>query len=170
MDVTVRRLADNEHAWLVETLQQGWGSTIVARLGEAVDAAGLPGIVAYTATERVGLLTYQVRPDGVEVVTIQALYERQGIGRALLDEITVQARAMGASCLWLVTTNDNIRALDVYQRHGLVITRLVIDGVQLSRAIKPSIPHRGANGIAMRHEVVLQLALGQRRGGQAMSV
>ena len=50
-------------------LEHGWGTTTVARLGELVDAAGLPGFAAIDRDEPVGLLTYVERPDGIEVAT-----------------------------------------------------------------------------------------------------
>jgi hypothetical protein len=81
--VIVRSLRDDDQSWKVATLVHGWGATTVARLGELVDVASLPGFVAADEHERVGLITYAERGDGIEVVTIQALTPGRGIGRAL---------------------------------------------------------------------------------------
>jgi hypothetical protein len=76
--VFVRWLTEADQSWKLATLTQGWGATTVARLGELVDAAPLPGFVALDGNERVGLLTYLERADGIEVATIQALEQGRG--------------------------------------------------------------------------------------------
>jgi ribosomal protein S18 acetylase RimI-like enzyme len=145
--------------WKVETLERGWGSTFVARLGELVDAAPLPGFVAQDGDRRVGLLTYAARDGGMEIVTIESLEESLGIGTALMEAVRALATAGGASRLWLVTTNDNIRAIGFYQRWGMDLVGVVRDGVTRSRLLKPSIPMVGQHGIPMRHELQFELGL-----------
>ena len=69
-----------DETWKVATLEHGWGATTVARLGELIDAAPLPGFVAIDDDERVGLLTFAERAAEIEVVTIDALVPRHGVG------------------------------------------------------------------------------------------
>ena len=66
----------------------------------------------------------------------------------------------GAGRIWLITTNDNLRALRFYQRWGMDLRRLVRNGVDVSRLIKPAIPAEGHDGIPLRHELELELVLG----------
>lgn len=155
----VRVLVESDREWMVATLRAGWGSTEVARLGELIDAADLPGFVAEEHGERVGLATFAERPDGIEVVTIQSLVAGMGIGRALMDRLGAHAVESGATRLWLTTTNDNTRAIDFYQRWGMDLVRLVHGGVDASRRVKPSIPLAGENGVPMRHELQFELTL-----------
>jgi DNA-3-methyladenine glycosylase I len=145
--------------WKLATLEAGWGSTIVARLGESIDAAALPGFVADYRSERAGLATYALRPDGLEVVTIQALVEGVGVGRALMDRLRGHGLDAGARRLWLTTTNDNVRAFGFYQRWGMDLVRVIPNGVTESRRVKPSIPEVGSNGIPLRHELEFELQL-----------
>ena len=79
-----RELAEADQSWKVTTLRKGWGATTVARLGELVDAAALPGFVAVDGAERIGLLTYAERAGDIEVVTIQALVAGRYLGAILL--------------------------------------------------------------------------------------
>jgi ribosomal protein S18 acetylase RimI-like enzyme len=151
--VFVRELAEADQAWKVTTLQTGWGATTVARLGELVDAAPLPGFVVVDDDARVGLLTYAERAGGIEVVTIQAQVAGRGVGRALMDAAYDHASRRKASRLWLITTNDNVRAFAFYQRWGMDLRRVIRDGVAASRRVKPSIPAAGNAGIACRHEL-----------------
>lgn len=144
---------------MVATLEEGWGGTSVARLGELIDAALLPGFVATHGAARVGLLTYLERDDGIEVVTIQALAHGRGVGRALMGAVQSMAIERAASRLWLITTNDNGTAFRFYQRCGLDLCRLIRNGVEASRRVKPSIPNVGADGIPIRHELEFELII-----------
>ena len=131
----------------------------MARRGELVDPTGLAGFVARLDGERAGLVTYAVRGDECEVVTIRSLREGHGIARALLDAVRDAARAAGCRRLWLITTNNNLRALDVYQRWGLDLVALHRHAVAESRRLKPSIPERDGRGIPIAHELELDLLL-----------
>lgn len=155
----VRELDRDDRPWKIATLQAGWGSSTVARLGEALDAADLPGFVAERRGDRAGLVTYAERADGIEVVTLQSLVEGEGIGRALMDRMRMLAIESGAARLWLTTTNDNLRAFAFYQRWGMDLVRLIHDGVTVSRRVKPSIPTVGHDGIALRHELEFELRI-----------
>jgi ribosomal protein S18 acetylase RimI-like enzyme len=144
---------------MVATLEEGWGGTSVGRLGELIDAALLPGLVATDGEARVGLLTYAERDDGIEIVTIQALARGRGVGSALMDAVHATAIERAASRLWLITTNDNGPAFRFYQRCGLDLCRLIRNGVEASRRVKPSIPVAGADGIPIRHELEFELII-----------
>ena len=155
--VAVRPLSAAEAEWTSRVLEDGWGSTIVARRAELIDAAELPGFVAERAGERVGLVTYADRSDGTEIVTIQSLVEGAGVGRALMDAVLVHCRAIGSPRLWLVTTNDNLRAYEFYQRWGLDLVGVEIGGVEHSRRLKPGLPQVGASGLPLRHELIFAM-------------
>jgi ribosomal protein S18 acetylase RimI-like enzyme len=158
--ITVRPLDDGDRPWALEVERESWGEPVVARRGELVDPTVLPGFVALVDGERAGLATFAVRGDECELVTIDSLREGIGIGRALLDAVRDAAVAADCSRLWLVTTNDNVRALAVYQRWGMNLAAFRQDAVTEARKhLKPSIAGVAANGIAIRHELELELFL-----------
>jgi GNAT superfamily N-acetyltransferase len=157
--VEVRPLTDDDRAWAAEVESDSWGVPVVARLGELVDPTGLPGLVAVVNGRREGLLSYAVRGDECEVVTIRSLEEGRGIGRALLDAVRDEALAAGCRRLWLITTNNNMRALRLYQRWGMDLVALHRDAVAEARRLKPSIPERDEDGIPIAHELELELRL-----------
>ena len=163
--VTVRALTDDDRLWALEVERDSWGDAVVARRGELVDPMVLPGFVAVVEGDRAGLVTYAVRGDECEVVTIRSLREGIGAGRALLDAVRDAAVAAGCRRLWLVTTNDNLRALEIYQRWGMTIAAFHRDAVTEARKhLKPSIPERSSNGIPIRHELELELILTPEAG------
>ena len=59
----------------------------------------------------VGVLTYEIDGDSIEVVSIEAVPPHQGTGTALLAAAADLGKAEGLARLLLVTTNDNIDAL-----------------------------------------------------------
>lgn len=83
-----------------------------------------------------------------------------GIGRALLDACAVHLRAAGAARIWLVTTNDNLVALRLYQRAGYRLVELRPGAVDdYRRGLKPSIGEIGDHGIPIRDELELEVRL-----------
>ena len=82
-----------------------------------------------------------------------------GVGAALVEAVAADAAADGQAELWLVTTNDNLDAVRLYQRHGFRLTELHAGGVDRARELKPQIPLIGQHGIPMRDELVLTRSL-----------
>ena len=73
---------------------------------------GYPMLVAISPDDRItGALTYDVRDDEMEAVTVDAFVEGAGAGRALIEAAATEARRLGCRRLWLITTNDNTAAL-----------------------------------------------------------
>ncbi len=162
--VDIRPLTESDRAWAVELEAETWSAPVVARLGELVDPSGLPGFVALLDGQRAGLASYAVRGDECELVTIRSLREGHGVGRALLDAVRGVAIEAGCTRLWLITTNDNLRALELFQRWGMDIVAFHRDAVtEARRHLKPSIPEHGAHGIPIAHELELELRLAPRR-------
>ena len=154
----VRPLVEGDREWVRETLRELWGETVVSR-GAVHDPTALPGFVAEEGGDRVGLLTYRVDGADCEVVTIDAFPEGAGAGTALLDAAARAARDAGCGRVWLITTNDNLRALRFYQRRGFRLVAVHPDALERSRELKPSIPEIGLDGIPLRDELELELTL-----------
>ena len=95
---------------------------VQARLGEAHDVLALPTLGVWDHERLVGLATWSPAGDGdrSELAALAVAPDRQGrgVGGALVEAVAEAARASGAATLWLVTTNDNLDALRLYQRHG----------------------------------------------------
>jgi RimJ/RimL family protein N-acetyltransferase len=155
----VRPVEASDRTWILSLLRGHWGGEEVVSRGRVLRPAGLPGFVALLAGEPQGLATYEIRAPECELVTLNSLTPRLGLGRRLVE--AVRAAAAGAGCrrLWLVTTNDNTEALAFYQRIGFHLAALHRDTMTESRVLKPSIPDTGHLGIPIRDEIELELEI-----------
>jgi ribosomal protein S18 acetylase RimI-like enzyme len=160
----VRPVWIEDRDWLADTMGERWDGLVVSR-GEVLEPARLPALVAVDRGGlRLGALTFRPRSgssDGVEteVVTVDALESRRGVGSLLLDAAAALARRASWRRLWLVTTNDNTAALRFYQRTSWDLVAFHRNALARSRALKPSIPQLGLDSILMRHELELELPL-----------
>jgi ribosomal protein S18 acetylase RimI-like enzyme len=157
---TARPYEPGDRRWAEGLLEEHMGSSRVARLGEVIEAADLPGLVAEREGERLGLLTWILDGDQLEVLSLHCRVENVGAGSALLQAATELAIGRGCRRLWLLTTNDNLRALGFYQRRGLRLCALHAGAVERDRALKPEIPEVNPdNGIPLRDLLELELPL-----------
>lgn len=155
----VRPLSDSDRDWVRDTLARAWGSPRIVSRGRVHDADALPGLVAWLGTERAGLLTYAIEARAMEVVTLDALVRQRGIGTALLAEAERLARAAGCARIWLVTTNDNLRAQAFYTALGWTHVATHAGAVAAARALKPGIPERGDGGVPITDELEYERGL-----------
>jgi len=156
--VRVRPLGEADREWATGKLRELWGEGVVSR-GRLLDATVLPGFVAEEDGEPAGFLTYRIDGGDCEVVTINAFPRGAGAGTALMEAVAAAARDAGCRRVWLITTNDNLRALRFYQRRGFRLAALHRDALARSRDLKPSIPEIGLDGIPLRDELELELRL-----------
>jgi GNAT superfamily N-acetyltransferase len=155
-EITIRPVCEGDRpmlAWLVTEL---WGSEVVAVRGTTLRPAELAGFIAERSRRLAGLLTYQLLGgDTLEIVTLNAIDRRAGIGTMLIEAAVAKARRFGCCEIRLTTTNDNIDALRFYQRRGFQLAELRPGAVDRARRHKPEIPRVGDYGIPLRDEIDL---------------
>lgn len=157
--LSVRPLVKKDRDWVNKILLENWASTIVVTRGTSYEAENLPGFVAEIDGKRFGLLTYNIVNGNLEIITMNAIEERKGIGTALLDEIESFAKQNNCKRLWLITTNDNVDALRFYQKRGYEIIAVHQHSIKESRKIKPQLPLVGNYGIPIRDEIEMEKKL-----------
>ena len=157
---SVRAIADADRATVARLVEELWGSSIAVVHDTVFTPATLPGVLAERDGRAVGLLTWTVDGDTLEVVTIDAFPAGAGTGTALLEAAAEAAGAAGCRRIVLTTTNDNVDALRFYQRRGFRLVALRPGAVDDARARhKPAIPATGAHGIPLRDELDLERAV-----------
>ena len=155
----IRRLTKSDIPRLREFWKQNWGDEFVVAHGVIYRPDTLDGFVAFDEKEWVGAISYSFTEDGCEIVSLDSLRERQGLGTKLINAVIEQARKRNCKRLFLITTNDNLNALGFYQKRGFEMVTIHRGAVNESRKIKPSIPLVGMNNIPLRDEIELEINL-----------
>ena len=133
-----------------------WYSTDMSIRGQIIDGTKLDGFLLEEENKIIGLITYTFFGDICEIVSIDSKKENIGIGTNLLNEVEKAAMINNCKKIRLITTNDNLRALQFYQKRGYCITRIYPNAMDEVRKIKPDVPLIGENGIPLNDEIELE--------------
>ena len=147
----LRQLHDRDRAWFRDLIGREWGLPVVSISG-VHDPSGYTGFVAWDGDDRVGVVTYRFDGAGCEVITLNAVTPGHGVGTALLAAARTVADARSQR-LWLITTNENIRAIAFYQRQGMDMVALHRNFVDVVRRHKPGVDKSTTDGIPFKHAI-----------------
>jgi ribosomal protein S18 acetylase RimI-like enzyme len=156
-EIAIREFTPADEAPVERLLDAELGERDQARLGEMHDVLALPGFCAWLGPRILGVATYALDKHRGELAAIAVSSDHRfvGIGSALIEAVASTVEAQGGRQLWLVTTNDNVDALRLYQRRGFHLARLDSRAIDRARELKPTIPLLGRYGIPMRDELIL---------------
>jgi ribosomal protein S18 acetylase RimI-like enzyme len=155
----IREKTVSDSAALDALWTERYGSSRIVSRGHVYSALELPGFVAADDSKMLGAVTYARLLGEIEVVTLDSLAAGRGFGTALLDAVASIGRAERLGRLFLITTNDNVHAIDFYRRRGWRIRSFYEGAVDEARKKKPEIPLIGENGIPIHDEIEFELPL-----------
>lgn len=146
---------EGDYPRLEELALRLWGETQVENFGRAYDVLNLPAFVALAGEGVAGFLSYSVDDDRMNLVMLNVVPEHQGRGlaKALLGAAVAEAQKLGLNNLVVATSNDDLPALDFYQRAGFVIAE-VVPGLLVEHHGRVK---EGFAGIPVRDEIRLEL-------------
>jgi ribosomal protein S18 acetylase RimI-like enzyme len=137
-----------------------WGSPEMVISSGTFQCNKLDGFAVLNESEEIiGLITYKFHAGICEIISLDSLVEKSGIGSSLINKVEQTALEKGTSQIKVITTNDNLLALSFYQKRGYQIVEVLANAVDQARKIKPEIPLTADNGIPIRDEIVLQKCL-----------
>jgi DNA-3-methyladenine glycosylase I len=159
---TIRALEPKDRNWVAHFLDEHWGSTKIVSRGEAYYGHLLPGFAAELTdvpddAPAAGLITYRIDGDSCEIMTMNSLEAGMGIGTALIDAVKQMAAEQGCKRVWLIITNDNLEALQFYQKRDFRLLAVYPGALATARKLKPQIPLVGLHGIPLRDEIELEI-------------
>jgi DNA-3-methyladenine glycosylase I len=154
--IQIVRALPSDAPWIEALIRTAWGDALVVVHDTAYRPHALPGFKALMAGQPVGLLTYHASRGECEIVTLNSLVERAGVGTALLDALVGKSQEENWARIWLRTTNDNLDALGFYQKRGFSLVCIDRHAVERARKLKPAIPSIGDHGIPLRDEIELE--------------
>ena len=152
-------MTDADRVDVAAFIQRHWGSPVIMSRGKTYHPHLEQGLIERQDDQIVGLITYHMDEDGMEVLTLNSTLEGRRIGTSLMLATIDEARTRGARRVWLTTTNDNMRGVGFYQRLGFRLVQVNVGAVDEARKIKPQIPEVGRDGIPIHDELVLELRL-----------
>ncbi|MFP4974656.1 GNAT family N-acetyltransferase [Paenibacillus sp. CN-4] len=144
-------------AFLQEALEIS-GTVMVSR-GTLHHLGELPGYAALANGRVQGCIFYRIGGERCEIVSLDSRMENAGAGTALIRSVIETAQAAGCRTVWLITSNDNTKAIRFYQKRGFDLTAVHRDAITEARKLKPSIPLTGNDGIPIRHEIEFEYRL-----------
>lgn len=159
MRINIRPLEENDRTWANQTVADHFASTRMITRGKLHDTTILPGFIAEKQNGRVGLILYRIENYEVEVMSLIALRQREGIGQALLHTLRDYCQTLGLRRLWLITTNNNRSAQAFYQKMGMTHYATHLNAVDEARQFKPEIPEYDKNGLPIKDELEFEWQL-----------
>jgi ribosomal protein S18 acetylase RimI-like enzyme len=158
LSLVIRQLTHADAVDAERLIDDVLGGRTQARLDEVIDVLALPGYGAWADSRLVGIATYSINGPDAEIAALGVTesHRGEGLARQLLDAVITETSEHGVDRVWVVTTNDNLTALAVYQRHGFRLVEIHPGAIDRARALKPTIPEIGQNGIPMHDEIVLE--------------
>lgn len=145
---------------LSDFFRKQWGSSQMVSRGVVHQLDRLPGFVAMSGRDIKGIITYRLDEErSCEIVSLDSFDENKGIGSRLLQKVVDLHQKNGWKKLWLITSNDNTRALHFYQKRGFRLTNVYWFAIDEARKIKPEIPLFSEDGIPIQHEIELTYGL-----------
>ena len=155
----IERITNETRELVNKFFMENWFSTDMSIRGEIIDGTKLEGFLLQEDNKIIGLVTYTFFGDICEIVSLDSKKENIGIGSALLKEIEKMAIDRNCKKMRLITTNDNLRALQFYQKRGYCLAKLYPNAMDEVRKVKPTVPLIGENDIPLRDEIELEKEL-----------
>lgn len=157
--VDIQPLNETFRVWAHDLIDREWGPPGIVTRGKLHDTEKLLGFVAIENNEPTGLITYSIEKNECEIVSLNSLKEKSGVGSALIEAVVEAAKSRGCRRVWVITTNDNVDAFHYYQKRGFHLRTVYPNALEVSRKLKPTIPQIGIDGIPLRDEIELEKLL-----------
>ena len=136
-----------------------WKSDVMVSRGHQHFVDKLEIIIAIQEGEILGILTFSISENQAEIVSLDSFSEGNGIGTKLLDFTLNQFNNLNLDRIWLITSNDNCKAMRFYQKRGWKIVDIHLNAIEDARKIKPEIPLLGYDEIPILHEIEFEYSL-----------
>jgi len=153
----IRKVEDKDREWIRKFIIKEWGAERVVSRRKIYYPHKLPGFIAFADKKYLGLITYLIKNDTCQIISINSIIKRKGIGTALVERVKKEAKKLGLKRIWLITTNDNFDALRFWQKRGFSLKAIYPNAIAFSRKLKPEIPLIGNYGIPIKDEIEMEL-------------
>jgi GNAT superfamily N-acetyltransferase len=153
----IREMKDRDE--LEALLRMRWPGSELIIGGQFVRPEDVESFGAFADGRLHGMATWRTVGRVMHIVAVNAFTDLKGVGIGLIDAMVAHGKNAGMSTLRATITNDNTIAMRFYQKRGFRMTALHPGMIDAMRAIKPTIPEVGLDGIPIHDEVELELDL-----------
>jgi len=162
VEFIIKEITEEDRCWVNKVITEFWGEAFVVVHQEVFFPENLPGFIANRREGKaVGLVTFQIRGDECEIITLNSWLENVGVGSGLIKAVIDQAQRSSCSRVCVTTTNDNLRAIEFYAKREFRLLEIREDAVARAREIKTSIPQLAADGTPISDEWEFELILSE---------
>lgn len=155
----IRKIENSDKSKVKDIWIKNWGSDVMVTRGRSYNALEYPGLLAIEDNYIIGLLVYRIESSECEILSLDSLSENRGVGSKLLQHLIEFAESIKCTRVWLITTNDNTKAMGFYQRRGFEFRAIYLNAIDEARKIKPQIPLLGYDNIPIKHEIEMECKL-----------
>jgi ribosomal protein S18 acetylase RimI-like enzyme len=149
-------MTQNDLPRLRDFWTEQWGDDFIVVHNEIIRYDEVDGFIY---DDWAGVITFKIRGEECEITSLDSLKEGKGIGTTLINKVLEEAKEKKCRRVFLITTNDNLRARGFYQRRGFELVAIHRGALNESRKIKPTIPLIGENNIPLRDEIELEILI-----------
>lgn len=154
---TIKPITESDRKQIKDFIKKHWGSEKIVYNGKVFYPHKLNGFITRKEDKIIGLITYKKYKRHLQIITINSLIEKKGLGSKLIEKVKEEAKRLGLRKIKTITTNDNLDGLRFYQKRGFRMIKIRQGAVEKSRKIKPEIPLVGENGISLCDEIELEM-------------
>ncbi|MFD1018407.1 GNAT family N-acetyltransferase [Thalassobacillus hwangdonensis] len=155
----IKSIPENDRYNIDHFLISHWGSEEMYIHTGRYNLRTLSGFYIEIEGEVVAALTYHLHDDCLEIISIDSTKENEGHGTALLTKAEQHAVDKGRDQVQLITTNDNLNAIQFYLKRHYRLVCVKLDAVKEARKCKPSIPLVNENGLLVQDELLFSKKL-----------
>lgn len=101
---------------VISFFKEHWGSSEIVISSGVYKCENLDGFICEENHQIIGLVTYIIKNNEIEIISLDSVQEGKGIGTSLLEKVENLARQKQIKLVSLITTNDNLNALRFYQK------------------------------------------------------
>lgn len=157
--LTIRPATGADYDRIEELCLYFWDETEVDCFDRQYPVLDCPAFLACDGDEVVGVAAYASEEgwNAMVLVVLNILpdWQGRGGGRALLDAVRDEAARRGLGRIMVVTSNDDLPALALYQRYGFRFVRVVPGRIAADHGEE----FPGLAGISVRDEIWLEYRL-----------
>lgn len=117
-----------------------WNALFMVIRGKKIDLKEVDGLIAYDGKAVVGIITYIIYSNIIEIISLNSFKEKNGVGTFLIQKLKEKSIRENICEIKVITTNDNINAIKFYQKRNFEISNIYVDSMKKARIIKPNIP------------------------------